>query len=150
MCVGGGGLKTETGKFHEILAVFFLLHEHLQRKLTFFYTPLKTFSVCVGGLKSFFIPPKIFSVCVGSGLKTETGKFLLHFQNSKSSNRCRSVYGTDIKSPGMENYVRILRIMYTLSVYIGDNEDSFCMMLYITKHQMQSSLVHNIGDLKYL
>ena len=30
------------------------------------------------------------------GLKTETGKFLLHFQNSKSSNRCRSVYGTDI------------------------------------------------------
>ena len=32
------------------------------------------------------------------GLKTETGKFLLHFQNSKSSNRCQSVYGTDITS----------------------------------------------------
>ena len=48
-----------------------------------------------------FIPPapppptKFFSVGVG-GLKTETGNFLLHFQNSKSSNRCRSVYGTDI------------------------------------------------------
>ena len=52
----GGGLKTETGKLHEILT----------------------------------------SVCVGGGLKTETGKFLLHFQNSKSSNRYRSVYGTDI------------------------------------------------------
>ena len=37
---GGEGLKTETGKFHEILTVFFLLlHEHLQRKSTFFYTP---------------------------------------------------------------------------------------------------------------
>ena len=34
----------------------------------------------------------------GGGLKTETGNFLLHFQNSKSSNRCRSVYGTDIKN----------------------------------------------------
>ena len=78
MC-GGGDLKTDTGKFHEILTVFFLLlHEHLQRKSTFFYTP-----------------PNIFSVCVG-GLKTETGKFLLHFQNPKSGNRCRSVYGTDI------------------------------------------------------
>ena len=30
------------------------------------------------------------------GLKTETGKFLLHFQNSKWSNRCQSVYGTDV------------------------------------------------------
>ena len=36
-------------------------------------------------------------MCQGGGLKTETGKFLLHFQNSKSSNRCHSVYGTDIK-----------------------------------------------------
>ena len=35
-------------------------------------------------------------VCVRGGLKAETGKFLLHFQNSKSSNRCRSIYGTDI------------------------------------------------------
>ena len=69
--------KTESAKFHEILT-----------------------SVCVGGSKNFFIPPKIVSVCVfgGGGLKTETGKFLLHFQISKSSNRCRSVYGTDIKS----------------------------------------------------
>ena len=33
---------------------------------------------------------------MGGGLKTENGKFLLHFQNFKSSNRCRSVYGTDI------------------------------------------------------
>ena len=75
-----GGLKTETGKFHEILTVFFLLlHEHLQRKSTFFLYP----------------PPPNFLLCVG-GLKTETGKFLLHFENSKSSNRCRSVYGTDI------------------------------------------------------
>ena len=32
----------------------------------------------------------------GGGLKTETGKCLLHFQNSKSSGRCRSVYSTDI------------------------------------------------------
>ena len=31
------------------------------------------------------------------GSKTETGKFLLHFQNSKSCNRCRSIYGTNIK-----------------------------------------------------
>ena len=31
VCGGAGGLKTETGKFHEILTVFFLLlHEHLQ------------------------------------------------------------------------------------------------------------------------
>ena len=45
----------------------------------------------------FLYPPpgKIFSVW--GGLKTETGNFLLHFQNSKSSNRCRSVYGADIK-----------------------------------------------------
>ena len=50
-----------------------------------------------GGSKNFFIPPPKLLVCVwGGGLKTETGKFLLHFQNSKSSNRCRSVYGTDI------------------------------------------------------
>ena len=74
-----GGLKTETGKFHEISTVFFLLHEHLQRKSTFFYTP----------------PEKNFSVW-GGGLKSETGKFLLHFQNSKLSNRCQSVYSTDI------------------------------------------------------
>ena len=41
---------------------------------------------------AFFITCQIFSVCVwGGGLKTETGKFLLHFQNSKSSNRCWSV-----------------------------------------------------------
>ena len=64
-------IKTESGKFHEILT-----------------------SVCVGGSNNFFIPPKLL---VG-GSKTETGKFLLHFQNSKSSYRCRSVYGTDIKS----------------------------------------------------
>ena len=32
------------------------------------------------------------------GLKTETGNFLLHFQNSKSRNRCRSIYGIDINS----------------------------------------------------
>ena len=78
---GGGGLKTfytpqncktESGKFHERLT-----------------------SVCVGDLKTFYTPPKIVSVCVG-GLKTETGKFLLHFQNSKLSNRRRSIYGTDI------------------------------------------------------
>ena len=37
-----GGLKTEAGKFHEILTVFFLLHEHLQRKSTFFI-PHKNF-----------------------------------------------------------------------------------------------------------
>ena len=37
-------------------------------------------------------------MCVGGGgLKTETDNFLLVFQNFKSSNRCRSVYGTDIK-----------------------------------------------------
>ena len=67
-----GGLKTESAKFHEILT-----------------------SVCVwGGSKTFLYPPQIVSV--GGGLKTETGKFLLHFQSSKSSNRCRSVYGTDI------------------------------------------------------
>ena len=71
MCVRGG-LKTETGKLHEILT-----------------------SVC-GGSKNFFIPPQKLLVCVGGGLKIETGKFLLHFQNSKSSNRCRSVYGTNI------------------------------------------------------
>ena len=41
--VWGGGLKTESGKFHEILNVFFLLQEHLQRKSTFFYTPQKHF-----------------------------------------------------------------------------------------------------------
>ena len=53
--------------------------------------------MCVGGLKTFIPPPEKLLVCVGGGgLKTETGKFLLHFQNSKSSNRCRSVYGTDI------------------------------------------------------
>ena len=52
-----GGLKTESTKFHEILT-----------------------SVC-GGSKNFYIPPKIVSVCVGGGLKTATGKFLLHFQN---------------------------------------------------------------------
>ena len=33
---------------------------------------------------------------LGGGLKTETGNFLLHFQNAKSSNRCRSIYSTDI------------------------------------------------------
>ena len=90
---GGGGsknflyppppnCKTESGKFHEILT-----------------------SVC-GGSKNFFIPPKIVSVCVeGGGLKTETGKFLLHFQNSKSSNRCRSVYGTDIIKVTVTSYL---------------------------------------------
>ena len=30
------------------------------------------------------------------GLKTETGNILLHFQNSKLSNRCWSIYGADI------------------------------------------------------
>ena len=45
----------------------------------------------MGGLKT-FIPPQIVGVCVWGGLKTETGKFLLHFQNSKSSNRCWSVF----------------------------------------------------------
>ena len=44
------GLKTETGKFHEILIVFFLLHEHLQRKSTFLI-PAPQIFVCVGGLK---------------------------------------------------------------------------------------------------
>ena len=34
-------------------------------------------------------------MCLGGGSKTATGKFLLHFQNSKWSNRCRSVYRTD-------------------------------------------------------
>ena len=59
--VCGGGLKTETGKLHEILT-----------------------SVCVGGLKTLYPrPPKIVSVCVWGGLKIETGKFLLHFQNSQ-------------------------------------------------------------------
>ena len=38
---------------------------------------------------------KTFSV-EGGGLKTETDNFLRHFLNSKASNRCRSVYGTDI------------------------------------------------------
>ena len=80
VCLGEGGLKTflypqncktESGKFHEILT-----------------------SVCVGVSKNFLYPPQIVSVW--GVLKTETGKFLLHFQNSKSSNRCRSVYGTDI------------------------------------------------------
>ena len=47
VCVWGGGLKTETGKFHEILTVFLLLHEHLQRKSTFFIPPQK-YLVCVG------------------------------------------------------------------------------------------------------
>ena len=28
----------------------------------------------------------------------KTGNFVTHFQNSKSSNRCRSVYGTDKKN----------------------------------------------------
>ena len=68
-----GGLKTETGKLHEMLT-----------------------SVCGGGLKLFYTSQKLL-VCVGGGgLKIETGKFLLHFQNSKSSNRCQSIYGTDI------------------------------------------------------
>ena len=50
-------------KFHEILTVF-CLHEHLQRKSTFFIS------------KNFFIPPEKVLVCVwGEGLKTETGKF---------------------------------------------------------------------------
>ena len=38
-------------------------------------------------------------MCFGGGeggLKTETNKFLLHFQNSKLSNRCWSIYGTNI------------------------------------------------------
>ena len=51
--------------------------------------------MCGGSLKNFLYPPKLI-VCVG-GLKTETGKFLLHFQNFKSSNRCQSIYDTDIK-----------------------------------------------------
>ena len=34
---------------------------------------------------------------IWGGLKSETGKFLLHFQNSKLSNRCQSIYSTDIK-----------------------------------------------------
>ena len=52
MCVGG--LKTETGKLHEILT-----------------------SECVGGSKNFLYPPEKLLVCVcvwGGGLKTETGK----------------------------------------------------------------------------
>ena len=51
-------------------------------------------------LHHFLYPQKNFS---GGGLKTETGNFLLHFQNSKSNNRCRSVYGTDLKK--IFNYV---------------------------------------------
>ena len=47
-----GGLKTESGKFHEILT-----------------------SVC-GGSKDFLYPPKIVSVCVWEGgLKTQSAKF---------------------------------------------------------------------------
>ena len=41
-------------KFHEILTVF--LHEHLQRKSTFFIPHQKVFSVCGGGLKTFYTP----------------------------------------------------------------------------------------------
>ena len=60
----------------------------------------------LGGLKTFFIPPIKLLVCVfgGGGLKTETGKVLLHFQNSKSSNRWWSVYGTDIKTFNFEHH----------------------------------------------
>ena len=47
---------------------------------------------------------KLQLAILGGGLKTETGNFLLHFQNSKSSNRCRSVYGTDIISPTDTKY----------------------------------------------
>ena len=71
VCVGG--LKTESGKFHEIITSVW------------------------GGLKTLYPPPEKLLVYVwGGGLKTETGKFLLHFQNFKLNNGCRSVYGTDI------------------------------------------------------
>ena len=76
--------KTESAKFHEILT-----------------------SVC-GGSKNFLYPPQKLLVCVGRGLKTETGKFLLHFQNSKSSNRCRSVYGTNIMNYILKYFVNVL------------------------------------------
>ena len=49
---------------------------------------------------------KNFSV-KGGGLKTETGNVLLHFQNSKSSNRCRSIYGTDIMKSKNEEIIFI-------------------------------------------
>ena len=44
-----GGLETETGKFHEILTVFFLLHEHLQRKSTFLLYPPPMNTLKIGG-----------------------------------------------------------------------------------------------------
>ena len=52
----------------------------------------------VGVKKKFETPtPTLKKIdCRGWGLKPETGNFLRQFQNSKSSNRCRSVYGTDI------------------------------------------------------
>ena len=43
-------------------------------------------------------PPQFFFSVWGGGLKTETGNSLLHFQNSKLSNRCWSIYSTDIKN----------------------------------------------------
>ena len=43
---------------------------------------MKYYLMCVGEYKTFLYPQKIVSV--GGGLKIETGKFLLHFPNSKS------------------------------------------------------------------
>ena len=58
----------------------------------------KNFSVGGGGLNIFLDPTATLKkISVGGrGSKTETGNFLRHFQNSKSSNGCLSVYGTDL------------------------------------------------------
>ena len=62
-----GGLKTESGKFHEILTSVWGV-------LKLFYTnPLEKLLVCVEGSKLFITPPKLL-VCWG-GLKTESAKF---------------------------------------------------------------------------
>ena len=67
MCWGGGGLKAESGKFHEILTGV------CGGSKTFLY-PSKKLLVCVWGSKNFYTPPKLL-VCVWGGLKTESSKF---------------------------------------------------------------------------
>ena len=87
-----GGLKTFIPS--KKLLVFFLggsIKLKLANFCYIFNTPSRVIDV-----SPFLYPPKLLVCVFGGGVyKTETGKFLLHFQNSKSSNRCRSIYGTD-------------------------------------------------------